>query len=556
MAIVLLQASLPLHGQTHLAGPPAPRTDPSSRPVVTDQDEFWAQRWRQFRHSLAGVPMPPLPSERDPSAQPGTRPVAGAETSQTNPVEETLDTPLVASEYLQDGELRLVVNQTRILRTARPYIRVSIASPDVADVTPLAPDTLLISAKSTGSTQMVLWDEDDRAQTLLLNSEADMREIKERFNRLLPDEQIEVIDLRGRLALRGRVTSVEVAQRALQIAEAYSDQVVDFMEVNGAQQVTLEIRFAEVSRSAGKALGLNFGIVGQDGSGASNIGNVNPFAPGLSPGGNLDPTNLSVSPNLSPAVTLLGGGIIGDVAFQAFVSALRENNLLRVLAEPNLTLISGEEGVFLAGGEIPIPVPQGDETLTIEYKSFGIKLRALPVVMGDGRIRVRVEPEVSDIDPSTGVTVAGVSVPGFRVRQLSTEVELVSGQTFVLAGLLDSSVTANKQVTPILGDVPILGTLFRSVRYQRRETELVVLITPRLVSPLNPDEVPPLPGEGWKHPNECQLFLQGQMGGEAGVAVPHQADVGGADNAATGGAPEPTLQTTYTFLPAEQAPRR
>jgi pilus assembly protein CpaC len=559
-----------------VSGRPAREPAPTTLPSQADQaqQQIWADHWEQFRQNLAGVPLPPLPGPEDGFTDPSSLRLSGAsrnivpfdslawsqqelgQTAQTNPVEAT-DAQLVPSDVVKDGALRLMVNQTRIIRTTRPYYRVSVASPDIADVTPLAPDALMVTARTTGATQLVLWDENDRTQTLLVNSEADMREINDRFDRLLPDEQIEVVDLRGQIALRGRVSSVETAQRALQIAEAYADNVVDFMEINGTQQVMLEIRFAEVSRSAGKALGLNFGVVGQDGSGASNIGGVFPFGPGTSPGGNIDPTNLTVSPNIAPGVSLFGGGIIGDVAFQAFLSALRENNLLRVLAEPNLTLISGEEGEFLAGGEIPIPVPQGDETLTIEYKSFGIKLRALPVVMGDGRIRVRVEPEVSDIDPSTGVTVAGVSVPGFRVRHLSTEVEMLSGQTFVLAGLLDSSVTASKQATPILGDVPILGTLFRSVRYQRRETELVVLITPRLVSPLNPDEIPPLPGEDWKHPTDRELFLNGELGGEAGVSTPHQGDVGGADNAATRRHPTgtPQLQTTYTFLPVEPAKR-
>src|SRR5690606_24272434 len=154
---------------------------------------------------------------------------------------------------------------------------------------------------------------------------------------------------------------------------AYSEHVLNFLEIAGTQQVMLEIRFAEVSRSAGKQLGFNFGLVGQDGSGASNIGGVNPFGPGTTEGGNIDPTNLSVGDSAAPAVTLFGGGVLGDVAFEAFLSALRENNLLRVLAEPNLTLISGEEGEFLAGGRIPIPVPQGDETLTIEYEDFGIR---------------------------------------------------------------------------------------------------------------------------------------------------------------------------------------
>jgi pilus assembly protein CpaC len=557
-------------------------TPPTTRPLAgnVEQEQVWAEQWAQFKSrlsggSLQGEPVEDLRHTADITLDGIENAPATAQLGQ--PFDwlgwnDLLDgqaalvdapggtaaagtTELVAASELTNGRIHLLVNGTRIIRTLRPYYRVSVASPDIADVTPLSPDTLMLSTKAAGNTQLVLWDENDRSQTLQVQSEADLRELQEKLANLLPNERVEAVDLRGQIALRGRVSSTDAAARAIDVASAYSEEVIDFMEIAGSQQVMLEIRFAEVSRSAGRQLGFNFGLVGQDGSAASNIGAINPLGPGVTGTGNIDPTSLTVSENASPAVTLFGGGVVGDVAFEAFLAALRENNLLRVLAEPNLTRISGEEGEFLAGGRIPIPVPQGDETLTIKYEDFGIRLKALPVVLGDGRIRVRVEPEVSDIDRSTGVSVAGVSVPGFRVRRLSTEVELVDGQTFVLAGLLDSSVTASKQVTPLLGDVPVLGALFRSTRYQRRETELVVLITPRLVSPLNPDEIPPLPGENWRHPSEYELFLLGQLGGEAGVDKPHAADVGGADDAATrrGTTPEPRLEGSYTFLPPEPA---
>ncbi len=581
LLVVVAVASAPALGMeaTSQAQSASQESGPSTRPAATqeaqhgatEQEQRWAEQWEQFKARLNGSVVLPRADEAQQAQTPPPAAMSPFDwlgwgdllMQQTDGTGEgshdvatdgaPVTTVLVPPSELADGKLRLMVNNSRVIRTTRPYYRVSVASPEIADVTPLSPDTLMISTRTAGNTQVVLWDEQDRSQTLLVQSDADLREVQEKLARLLPGEQIEAVDLRGRIALRGRVSSADVAARAVEVAGAFSEHVIDFMSIAGTQQVTLEIRFAEVSRTAGKQLGFNFGLAGQSGSGASNIGAINPFGAGTTGGGNIDPTNLSLANSTSPAVTLFGGGVVGDVAFEAFLAALRENNLLRVLAEPNLTLISGEQGEFLAGGEIPIPVPQGDQTLTIEYKSFGIKLKALPVVMGDGRIRVRVEPEVSDLDRSTGVTIAGVSVPGFRVRQLSTEVELVSGQTFVLAGLLDSSVSASKQVTPLLGDVPVLGALFRSTRYQRRETELVVLITPRLVSPLNPDEVPPLPGAGWKHPNEYQLFLLGQLGGEGGVNTPHDADAGGADDAATRRDGSPRLEATYTFLPAEPA---
>jgi pilus assembly protein CpaC len=211
-----------------------------------------------------------------------------------------------------------------------------------------------------------------------------------------------------------------------------------------------------------------------------------------------------------------------------FVTALRQNNLLRVLAEPNLTAISGQEASFLAGGEFPIPVPQaggsGNAAITVEYKQFGVRLNFVPVVMGDGKIRLKVSPEVSDLDFSRSVTLQGFSIPSLTKRNVTTTIEMSEGQTFAVAGLLNNRVTSSKHVVPVLGDIPVLGALFRSVRYERNETELVVLVTPRLVEPLNPSQVPPLPGETWRYPTEADLFWKRDLGGPGADAPPTPAD--------------------------------
>src|SRR5439155_16129297 len=227
---------------------------------------------------------------------------------------------------------------------------------------------------------------------------------------------------------------------------------------------------------------------------------------------------------VSSGVTLFGSGQTGDLAFRYFVQALRENNLLRILAEPNLTAISGQEASFLAGGEFPVPVPQsgtgGGTTITIDYREFGVRLRFVPVVLGDGKIRLKMTPEVSDLDFSSPLTIQGSKIPTVNKRTVTTTVELADGQTFAIAGLLNNTVNATRDVTPLLGDIPILGALFRSTRYERQETELVVLVTPRLVEPMNPSQIPPLPGEGWRHPNELDQFLNADIGGETTAAHP------------------------------------
>jgi pilus assembly protein CpaC len=324
----------------------------------------------------------------------------------------------------------------------------------------------------------------------------------------------------GQVVLRGQAPNLVAAEQAVQLAQPYASKVLNFLEISGGQQVMLQVRFAEVSRSATNALGFNFG--GTDGRSffGNNIGQVNPLGTkdSSTPGGG---AVLSIiSPN--PAVTMFGSGVVGDTAFAYYITALRQNNLLRVLAEPNLTAISGEEASFLAGGSFPVPVTQGGGTgaggtaITVEYRAFGVKLKFTPVVLGDGKIRLKVAPEVSDLDFTTAVRFNGYVIPGLTERKLQTVIEMREGQTFALAGLLNNNVSATKDVTPVLGDLPVLGALFRSVRYQRKETELVVIVTPRLVEAVNPAQVPVLPGERWRHPTEGDLFWQRDIGGPAG----------------------------------------
>jgi pilus assembly protein CpaC len=224
---------------------------------------------------------------------------------------------------------------------------------------------------------------------------------------------------------------------------------------------------------------------------------------------------------------------------------LQQNNLLRVLAEPNLTVMSGNQASFLAGGEYPYPVPQsggaggGSTTITIEYKQYGIRLLFTPIVLGNGKIRLHVQPEVSDLDYAHSITLQGFVVPGLTTRTADTVVELNEGQTLSLAGLLNTRVTATNSSTPLLGDIPVLGALFRSVRYERQETELVVLVTPVLANAVNPDQVQNLPGEHWRYPTEGQLFLNADLGGPLADTA----------NAPTSKAPR-QFQGSYGFTPA------
>jgi len=429
--------------------------------------------------------------------------------AQTQPAGNTTTT-LISGGLGESGNITLMTNKSATVTTRVPYKSVSVANPDVADVNPVGPTQVLITAKHAGSTQLVLWDDAGRSQSVEVIVNVDLRALQDQLKQLFPKAAIQADAANGAIVLRGHVPDVQSGLRAVQVATPYGSSVLNFLEVSGGQQVMLKVRFAEVSRSLTQNLGFN--AFATDGRFTAGINN----APGATPVGGLAAGQAGTT---IPNVPVFGSARMGQASFEFFVDALRQNNLLRVLAEPNLTAISGSPAQFLAGGEIPIPVPQtnggGGSAITVEYKQFGVRLAFTPTVLGNGHIRLEVAPEVSDLDFTNSVSFNGFVIPAITTRNLHTTVELNDGQTLALAGLLNNRVTANKTVTPLLGDIPVLGALFRSVRYVRDETELVVMVTPEVVSPVNPGQVPRLPGELWRYPNEAQLFGFQDLGGPA-----------------------------------------
>ncbi|HWE00865.1 MAG TPA: pilus assembly protein N-terminal domain-containing protein [Tepidisphaeraceae bacterium] len=434
-------------------------------------------------------------------AQPGAKPAADS-------------VSIIANGLSPAGDITLMMNKSVVLTTKVPYKRVSIAQPDVADVNLVGPSEVLLTAKRPGTTQLILWDDQDRSQIVDVLVNFDLRALETQIKTMFPKAAIRAESANGAIILRGHVPDLHTAQQAVAIAAPYGAAgggpagVLNFLEISGGQQVVLQVRFAEVSRSVSQNLGFNAFVT----DGKFNLGFQN--GPGGAPIGALA-TGATAG---VPAVPIFGSAKTGAASFEFFINALRSNSLLRILAEPNLTAISGEKASFLAGGEFPIPVPQagsGGTTITIEYKTYGIKLNFTPTVLGDGRVLLHCTPEVSELDYTDSVTLNGYVIPGLTTRNVDTTVELADGQTFALAGLLQNQIKASKNITPLLGDMPVLGALFRSVQYSRSETELVVLVTPRLVEGLNPGQVPKLPGEFWRDPTEAQLFLGADLGGPA-----------------------------------------
>jgi pilus assembly protein CpaC len=454
--------------------------------------------------------------------------------------------PSVVTEGVgADGRVRMVVNRSQLL-TTKGHKRVSVAQSEIADVNPISPTGILVTAKKPGSTQIIIWDDQDRAQIIEVLVDFDLVALNDAFKTQFPNAKIEATAANGSIMLRGRAPNLDAAEQAAALAAPYGKEggkVLNFLEIAGGQQVMLQVRFAEVSRVASTQLGVNLGFSDGTAIGGTN----NSGAPGFSIITE-DRQNFIGIPQVTSGYTLFGNGQVGSTLLTGYINALRNNNLLRVLAEPNLIAISGQEASFLAGGEIPIPVPQAGTgagtTITIEYKEFGVGLKFTPVVLGDGKIRLKCAPEVSDLDYTNAVTLQGFQIPALTKRNLQTTVEMREGQTLALAGLLNSRISSGADVTPLLGDIPILGALFRSTRYTRQETELVVLVTPRLVSGMNPDQVPAVPGEKWRSPTEGELFWLRDLGGE----VPSDKKIGRSSNKPA------RFQGTYGFTPVEQKP--
>lgn len=449
---------------------------------------------------------------------------------------------LIGGGLNEKGGVELNPGQSSVISLRKPCkkLDVEVGNPDVVHCRAISPTQILVTAEKTGMTQVVVSCDEGGSQTVDVIVTPNLRELREQIKKMFPASNVDVSSASGSIVLRGRAPDLEAANRIAQVAGPYGAHVLNFLEISGGQQIMVKVRFAEVSRSLTQNLGFN--AFATDGRMKAGINN----GPGDNPVGSLiAPAAASGTTSTLPPVALFGSGQVGNTAFEYFIDALRQNNLLRVLAQPNLTVISGKKASFIAGGEFPVPVPQasgsGGVAITVDFKEFGVMLNFTPTVLGNGRIRMDVSPEVSDLDFTNSVSFNGFVIPSITKRTVNTTVELEEGQTLALAGLLENKVTANKSITPLLGDLPILGALFRSVKYERSETELVVLVTPVLVEPMNPGQVPTIPGEHWRYPNEAQLFLGADLGGPA-PDTDHAPSM----------RPPPQFHGDYGFTPAAQ----
>jgi pilus assembly protein CpaC len=425
-------------------------------------------------------------------------------------------------ERVKDQEikqvLRLRVGHSKVLRTPFAITRISMADPEIADIILISEKEIYVNAQAPGVTNLSIWGR-NRFSTATVTVEADVTLLKEKLHQILPKEKIGVEAAGDSVVLTGEVSGPVAQSTAVSLAQPFAggkkEKVVNLLHVGGVQQVMVEVRLAEINRNVADRMGIN--VVALTKSGEFGVSQINGLASisqlvqsfGI-------PT---FSQGISPNITAIAGFQAGGALWTMFFDVLKQQGLGRVLAEPNLVTTSGQEATFLAGGEFPIPVPQsgvgGGSTITIEYKKFGVGLNFTPTVLDDGKISMRVAPEVSELDFTSGVafTSLGFTVPGLKVRRMATNVEVKDGQTFAIAGLLSDNHRNVVNKFPVLGDIPILGALFRSTSYQKNETELVVLVIPHLVKPMGTG-VAKLPTDKYVEPNDYEKYLLGYLQGD------------------------------------------
>jgi pilus assembly protein CpaC len=427
-----------------------------------------------------------------------TAPIGASMAQQTPQAARVVITPQRAVQPTSSMVLPLGKSQT--LRVSETVTRITIGNADIVDAAVLSDHEFYVLGKATGTTNISVFGENNR---LLAVVDAvvgtDVEGVKAAFHAMMPDDKIEVRAINDSIALSGTLASPAKVAQALDIAKRFTDKdkVINSLRVTGTQQVMLQVKVAEMQRNVSKSFGFKpFLTVGKNG------GNPSGFA--LS---TLDPTNLG---NFALAV---GRVVSGNFAFSEALDALEEKGAVKILAEPNLVAMSGDTANFLAGGEFPIPVSQstsgGVPTVTVEFKPFGISLAFTPTVIDSDLINLIVAPEVSQIDKKNAVTFSGFTIPGIQTRRAKTTVELRDGQSFAIAGLLSSNFTDTMRGIPGLMDIPIFGALARSSDYERNETELVIIVTPKLVQPASAGALV-APTDSFVPPSDAEIFLMGK----------------------------------------------
>jgi pilus assembly protein CpaC len=442
--------------------------------------------------------------------------------------------------------MEVPIYRSGVLRLDAAATRISVGNPDIADILIIRANQLYVLGKDLGTTNVLLWDRDDNlVGTVNVEVTHDIESLKAKLHTMLPDDRIEVHSSQRSIVLRGQVSSATNMDAALRLARTYLAQteamefeqegsgragdtvgeVINLMQVAGAQQVMLEVKVAEISRSVLKQLDSQINAI-HTGTGNWTLGGSTGPSLHQGPGFNFQPL-----PAIIERSGIFASFLSNSFLFDMVLGAAKENGMAKVLAEPTLTTLTGEEARFLSGGEFPVPVPQGLQGITVEFREFGVGLGFLPVVLGGGIINARLNISVSEI--SDEILIEGFLIPRLAKRSASVTVELREGQTLGIAGLISESMRERVTRFPGLGDIPVLGQLFRSQEFERNETELVILVTPYLAKPIPRDQIR-LPTDGYQEPSDFGFYLLGRMADRRDGPRPPPANRGGGTEASFG----------------------
>jgi len=437
----------------------------------------------------------------------------------------------VIAPVQQAGSLEVPLNKSQVYRASRSFTKALIGNPDIADVLPLSNQSLHVIGKKTGTTTLTLYGAGNQLiQVIDVVVGPDVVSLRRQFADLMPGEKIGAKISNDAVVLTGTASSAVAVDKAVQLAATYTgapEKVVNMLSVGASQQVMLEVRFSEMNRTAAKQIGFNHTFFSDNGKTIGGIGEVGQN--GAIAVNNIFAGSGSTTVDVSSLKSSMGFVShvfgLGSFNIQSYIDALERKGVAKTLAEPTLVALSGETASFLAGGEFPIPVVQnssgggqnGNNGITIEFKPFGVSLGFTPTVLADGVISLAVTPEVSSIDPSASITLNGLTIPGLQTRRAKTVVELRDGQSFAVAGLLRNDFKDTVRQIPILGTLPIIGTLFRSTGFQKDQTELVMIVTPRLVKPIENVADVRLPTDRVGDPHELDLFMMGRTDKAVGI---------------------------------------
>jgi pilus assembly protein CpaC len=447
----------------------------------------------------------------------------------------TRESAAIHAEAATTRHILVTQFKSRTVRLDRPFASTVVGAPDIADVLPMSDRVIYIQGKKIGTTNVSAFDQDKRLIAILdIEVGIDTQSLADQIHSSTASTRIRVSSSNGQVVLQGEARDAAMADRALQIAKSATPTrpVINAMRIASSQQVMLKVRFLEVSRDAGRDLGLNWLVANRSGTrgfntglgGATQVGQ----SPAATPGGlPLFQTAgaFAGGTTFAPFGVALANLVNGSTAsVDLLITALETKGMVRRLAEPDLVALSGDTASFLAGGEVPVPIVQpsagATPLITVEYKPFGVQLTFAPTVLADSVINLRLTPSVSELDFTNAVTVSGFRIPALTKREARTTIELRDGQSFAIAGLLQTEGLRNISQLPWLGSVPVLGALFRSSSYQQRETDLVVIVTPHLVEPAAPGQHLATPLDRHRPSNDLDFFLMGKTSVRKKPATP------------------------------------